>query len=154
MTTLNDTLTNWATLSQQAAAPFVQLAKGYEELGQTLAKDQTARLEAVLTEARKTGETLEGATSIATVLSAQRGMLTAWNELLTQQTENFGQQATQAANNLTQLHEDAGRDVLDVLAKATDQVIADTGQAVDQYLNQVEVVLNWMLKLATQPKTA
>lgn len=152
MTNLNETLKNWAAMSEQAAAPFVQLAKGYEELGHSLAKDQTARLEAVLSEASKTGETLQGAKSIGETLSAQRGMLTAWSELLAQQAENFSQQATQASNGLMQLHEDAGRDVLDVLAKATDQVIADTGQAVDQYLNQVEVALNWMLKLATQTK--
>ncbi len=151
MIPLNDTFNTWAALSEQAAAPFMQLAKGYEELSQNMVKEHSARLEALLTEASKTGETLAGAKSIGDTLSAQRGMLTAWSELLAQQAESFGQQATTAANNLTQLHEDAGREVLDVVAKATDQVIADTGQAIDQYLNQMEVALNWMLKLATQP---
>lgn len=154
MTTLNDTLQSWASLSEQATTPFVQLAKGYESLGQELAQSQNANLEQVFAQASNSGETLLGAKSIGETLSAQRGLLTAWNELLAQQAESFGQHATDAANNLAQLHEDAGREVLDVLSKATDQVIADTGQAVDQYLNQVEVALNWMLKLATQPKTA
>lgn len=154
MTTLNDTLTTWNTLAQKANEPLLGLLKRYEDLGQTLSADHSKRIEAAVAEARTTGETLMGAKTIDDAVTAQRHVLLAWTEMLQQQSQAWAQSATQATETLTQSHEEAGREALDLLSQATDQLSKDAVQAVEQYLTHVEVALNWMLKLASKPGNA
>nr|MBV6629992.1 hypothetical protein [Oceanococcus sp. HetDA_MAG_MS8] len=154
MSTLNNTLKSWTELAQKANEPLLGLLKSYEELGQSLSTEHSKQLETALAEAKASGETLLGAKTIGDAVTAQRNILNAWTELLQQQAQSWAQSATDATESLTQTHEEAGREALELLGQATDQLSKDAVGAVEQYLTNIEVALSWMLKLAAQPKTA
>lgn len=154
MSTLNDNLKTWSDLADQASAPLSTLAKGLESLGSEFAETQKANLDALLSEAASNGDALLNVKNINEAVATQRELVNSWSELLAKQSTEFGTQITEGASKVADLQAEAGREALDVLAKATDQLIASTGTAVDQYLNQVESALSWMLKTANATKAS
>lgn len=147
-----ETLNNWLDLARKSQAPLLDLCKQYEDVVTETARSQGEALSSVFAEAQKSQETLLGANTVSEALSAQRGIYTAWLELMQQQSQTFAQHATEAANALGQAHQEAGSQALGLLNEAADQLTSDTGEAIEQFLTQAESALTWLLKVAAQPQ--